>query len=255
MRDGAGRAAIRTFKRATSLMFRHEFRQLGLNSIYRADGSEAIYSPHAILGFGLRELEFERDWPAPFEMIGPVIAAPEHSQPLQLPDARPRVLVTLGTHLLWAKRTLVDEVRKLSRALPHVHFAVSLGEHEATESAVQTISERIQVHPFIAYENNLEQFDAIIHHGGAGVTYAAILAGLPSLVIPHDYDQFDYAARIVHHRLGLRVNTVAEAATALPRLLDRTQWPALTRFSAMARAYEPEKAFLKTVRLMIGVGG
>ena len=80
------------------------------------------------------------------------------------------------------------------------------------------------------------------------MTYAALLAGVPSLVIPHDYDQFDYAARIAYHQLGLRVRSLTEAAAALPRLLDRTQWPALTRFRVYARAYEPEKAFLSVIK-------
>jgi UDP:flavonoid glycosyltransferase YjiC (YdhE family) len=248
MRDAAGRAAIRAFKQTARWLFRNEFRQLGLHNVYRADGSEAIYSPHAILGFGLNELEFARDWPAPFHMIGPVIAAPERTPPLSLPDARPRVLVSHGTHLLWAKRTLVDEVVTLSHALPHVHFVISRGEPEAHTPIATIVNDRVWIYPFVGYEDNLEQFDAIIHHGGAGVSYAAILAGLPSLVVPRDYDQFDYAARIVHHRLGLRVRSIAEAANVLPRLLDRAQWPALARFQAQARAYEPEKTFLQSVR-------
>lgn len=248
LRDAAGRVAIHTFKRAVSGLFRAEFRQLGLSSVYRRDGSEAIYSPHAILGFGLRELEFERDWPPHFQMIGPVIAAPERAQPLSLPEVQPRVLVTFGTHLLWAKRKLVEEVVALSYALPQVHFVISLGEPESSTAAALEITDRVRVYPFVAYAENLEHFDAIIHHGGAGVTYAAILAGIPSLVVPHDYDQFDYAARIAHHGLGLRVRSIAEIAEALPRLLDRAQWPALARFRAQALAYQPVETFLATVR-------
>ncbi|NOT61577.1 MAG: glycosyltransferase family 1 protein [Acidobacteria bacterium] len=250
-RDAAGRAAIHIFKRTVGFLFRKEFRQLGLSSLYRSKdngGSEAIYSPHAILGFGLRELEFERDWPPCFEMIGPVIAAPEPASPLLLPDAHPRVLVTVGTHLLWAKRELVEQVVALSRAWPEVHFIVSLGEAESSVTPFTQAADRVRVYPFVAYQENLERFDAIIHHGGAGVTYAALLAGVPSLVVPHDYDQFDYAARLAYHGLGLRVRSLSQAAEALPRLLDRVQWPALTRFQVYARAYEPEKAFLATVK-------
>lgn len=250
-RDAAGRAAIHTFKRTVGLLFRQEFRQLGLSSLYRGKGnggSETIYSPHAILGFGLRELEFERDWPQCFEMIGPVIAAPEPASPLSLPDARPRILVTLGTHLLWAKRELVEQVVALSRALPEVHFIVSLGEPESSNEPFTQAADRVRVYPFVAYQENLERFDAIIHHGGAGVTYAALLAGVPSLVIPHDYDQFDYAARIAYHGLGLRVRSLSQAVEALPRLLDRARWPALTRFREYAHAYQPEQAFLAAVK-------
>jgi UDP:flavonoid glycosyltransferase YjiC (YdhE family) len=251
VRDAAGRAAIHTFKRTVGLLFRQEFRQLGLSSLYRSKdngGSEAIYSPQAILGFGLRELEFERDWPQCFQMIGPVIAAPEPASPLPLPDGRPRVLVTLGTHLLWAKRELVEQVVAWSRVLPEVQFIVSLGEAESPDKPFTQAADRVRVYPFVAYQENLESFDTVIHHGGAGVTYAALLAGVPSLVVPHDYDQFDYAARIAYHGLGLRVRSLSQAGEALPRLLDRARWPALNRFRDYARAYEPEKAFLATVK-------
>jgi UDP:flavonoid glycosyltransferase YjiC (YdhE family) len=250
LRDAAGRAAIHGFKRAAGRLFRREFRALGLAGLYRADGSEAIYSPHAILGFGLRELEFERDWPAVFQMIGLLIAPPERPPALILPESRPRVLVTHGTHLLWAKRTLVPDVVALSRALPRIEFVVSLGEPERAGQAGERPAERVRVVPFVPYGPCLGEFDAIIHHGGSGVMYAAILAGLPSLVIPRDYDQFDYAARIVHHRLGLRVGSLAgrAAAESLERLLDHKQWPAPGRFQQYAQAYTPEKTFVETVR-------
>ena len=250
LRDASGRAVIHGFKRAAELLFRRELMALGLARLYRADGSEAIYSPAAILGLGLRELEFARDWPAAFQMIGPVIDAPEHSPDLALPEQRPRVLVTHGTHLLWAKRRLVDDVLALSCALPHVHFVISLGEPERSGQAGEQAAARVRVEPFLPYGPNLERFDAIIHHGGAGVTYAAILAGIPSLVVPRDYDQFDYAARIVHHGLGLGVRSLAgkAAVESLERLLDFKQWTALPPFQRYARAYAPATTFLETVR-------
>jgi UDP:flavonoid glycosyltransferase YjiC (YdhE family) len=250
LRDACGRAAVHGCKRAVGLIFRREFSAVGLARLYRKDGSEAIYSPHAILGFGLRELEFERDWPAAFQMIGPLSDAPEHPPALALPESRPRVLVTHGTHLLWAKQGLVDDVIKLSRALPRVQFVVSLGEPERAGEPGKQVAGRVRVVPFVPYGPGLGRFDAIIHHAGSGVAYAAILAGLPSLVVPRDYDQFDYAARIVHHRLGLRVRSLAgkAAVESLERLLDPRQWPALAPFQRYAQAYTPAKTFLETVR-------
>ncbi len=240
-RDTAGRAAVRLFKRSAARMFRQEFAALGMKGLYRADGTEAIYSPHAILGFGLRELEFERDWPSAFEMIGPVIAAPEKS--LTTVAAR-RVLVTHGTHLLWTKEQLVEETVQLSKAFPSVEFLVSLGQPERAGEPPLLRAPGVIVQALAAYE---DRYDAIIHHGGAGVSYAAILSGSPSLVVPRDYDQFDYAARIAHRRLGLRSDSIQYAAPLLERLLDRRQWPALERFQQYARAYRPAERFLEAV--------
>jgi UDP:flavonoid glycosyltransferase YjiC (YdhE family) len=250
LRDACGRAAVHGCKRAVGLLFRRELAAVGLARLYRADGSEAIYSPHAILGFGLRELEFERDWPAAFQMIGPLSDAPEHAPAPDIPDSRPRVLVTHGTHLLWAKKALVADVVALSRALPQVQFVVSLGEPERAGQAGEQVAARVRVAPFVPYGPDLARFDAILHHGGSGVAYAAILAGLPSLVVPRDYDQFDYAARIVYHRLGLRVRSLAgkRAAESLERVIDRRQWPAVASFQRYAQAYTPETTFLETVK-------
>ena len=296
LRDAAGRAAIRTFKQFVAFLFRDEFNALGLSSVYRPDGSEAIYSPRAILGFGLNELEFERDWPAQFEMIGPLIDAPEIAPPLPA-HTRQRVLVSHGTHLLWAKRTLVDEVIELSKLLPDVDFVISLGQgpgsnggassSEATaHSAVGTghsprrasfslrgasaplldenipasrttsesplyPAERVTILPFVSY--SFDAFDAVIHHGGAGVTYAAILARLPSLVVPRDYDQFDYAARIVFHKLGLRSPSITDPVS-LRHLLNRDAWPELDRFQQYARAYRPAQSFMNTMDRVVEQG-
>jgi len=250
MRDAAGRAAIHTFKRTMAAVFRKEFAALGVDRVYRSDRSEVIYSPQALLGFGISELEFERDWPAAFQMIGPLFVAPEQESANILPPKRPRVLVSHGTHLVWAKKTLVEEVVALSKKLPHVHFVVSLGEPENAGQPGEQRTDRVSVHPFVSYGDSLGEFDAMIHHAGTGVVYAAIRAGLPSLVIPRDYDQFDYAARVVHHKLGLRVKSLPDSAESLERLLDSKHWPAVERFQRYARTYRPEATFLETVKCL-----
>jgi UDP:flavonoid glycosyltransferase YjiC (YdhE family) len=98
VRDAAGRAATRAVKVTYGGVFRRQFRALS-TQVCRPDGSEAAYSPLAILGLGMTELEFPRDWPSAFEMVGPVTETlgPE-AAPVELPSG-PLVLVTLGTHL------------------------------------------------------------------------------------------------------------------------------------------------------------
>jgi UDP:flavonoid glycosyltransferase YjiC (YdhE family) len=250
-RNACGRLAVHAFKRAVWLLFRRHFLSLGLKQQYRRNGSESIYSPTAILGFGLRELEFPRDWPASFQMIGPVIEAPEPPSPLLLNQSRRSVLVTHGTHHLWSKTALVRDVIALSKRFPDVDFVVSLGDPTRAGHTGEQLSPRVRVLPFVSYSQHLPRFEAVIHHGGAGVTYAAILAAVPSLVIPRDYDQFDYAARIAHHRLGLRAPSLRGKAAedAFAQLLDRRRWsPALETFQRYASAYRPKSAFLETLK-------
>jgi UDP:flavonoid glycosyltransferase YjiC (YdhE family) len=43
---------------------------------------------------------------------------------------------------------------------------------------------------------------AIVHHGGAGTTGAALSAGVPSLVIPHFGDQYYWGRRVTELGVG-----------------------------------------------------
>jgi UDP:flavonoid glycosyltransferase YjiC (YdhE family) len=253
VRDAGGRIAVRLFKQAVFATHARRIRPL-LPRLYRPDGSEAIYSPHKILGFGLTELEFDRDWPSGFEMIGPVFGALEEAPPPVLPRARKYVLASLGTHLQWAKRNLVESVTRLAQQFPDWYFLVTLGRPQEAGAAARQIAPNAGVVPFVAYDRDLPRFDIVIHHGGSGVSYACIAAGVPSLVVPHDYDQFDYAARLVFHRLGDRVAHLSdpEVVAALRRLADRARWPALDRFKAAAARYRPHQRFLAAVQEVTG---
>jgi vancomycin aglycone glucosyltransferase len=52
---------------------------------------------------------------------------------------------------------------------------------------------------------------AVVHHGGAGTTTAATLAGAPQVVIPNHYDQHYWAQRV--HTLGIGTAHAAGAPT------------------------------------------
>lgn len=56
---------------------------------------------------------------------------------------------------------------------------------------------------------------AVVHHGGAGTTGAAVRAGTPSVVVPHFADQFYWGRRL--HVLGV-------APRPVPRAMASTRW-------------------------------
>lgn len=83
---------------------------------------------------------------------------------------------------------------------------------------------------------------AVMHHGGAGTTAAALAAGTPQLVCPLHFDQFAQAGRVEHLGLGLQLpsarqllaGTGSEAGRAelqcqLAARLRGLQQPALLR--------------------------
>jgi UDP:flavonoid glycosyltransferase YjiC (YdhE family) len=72
---------------------------------------------------------------------------------------------------------------------------------------------------------------AFIHHGGIGSSAQALRAGVPQLVVPHAYDQFDNARRL--EQLG--VARILGRNAAGPRALQR-KLRALLHTSAVASA-------------------
>jgi UDP:flavonoid glycosyltransferase YjiC (YdhE family) len=250
LRDRAGWAAVKAGKGLLAGLFGHQMAAMGLRRL-RPDGSEAIYSRERILALGLKELEFERDWPVAVRFIGPLHDNPEPGLQLEFRPG-PKVLLTLGTHLPWAKRTLIDDARALSTWLPDMQFVVSLGR-PAARSRTPVFSEgNVEAYAFVPYGQYLTRFDAVIHHGGAGIASACIAAGKPMLAVPHDYDQFDYAARIEHHQLGFRANRIGhpDTATKLRRLLS-VPMQGTAKFAAYAKAYDPRRAFLEEVDAIV----
>lgn len=254
IRDAAGRMLTQMAKRAMALAASDLLSALG-SGVYRADGSEASYSPHSILGFGLTELEFDRDWPACFRMIGPVFANPEMDGPSPpLTGDRPNILVSLGTHLPWAKKGLAADLTWLAAQRPDLHFIATLGDPERRGDDPVTVADNAVIMPFLSYQAHLGRFDAIIHHGGAGISYAAIARARPAIVVPHDYDQFDYAARIAAKGAGLRVRRLRspEMLAALDRIMMPDACPGLPALAAAAALYDPRAAFLAVVDRMTG---
>ncbi|MEL6572698.1 MAG: nucleotide disphospho-sugar-binding domain-containing protein [Pseudomonadota bacterium] len=239
VRDAVGRGAIRGAKRLVHRLVRAQV-QDHWPVVYRCDGTEAIYAPDAILGLGLEALEFPRDWPAGFAMIGPLFGPPEGLPPLPLAQGKPRALLTAGTHLPWARSQWEQGARALAAAYPDIDFVLSLGQLDG--GSVRRLTENLLAVPAVCYHRDLALFDVIVHHGGTGILYAALAAGKPSMVVPMDYDQPDYAARIVWHGLGLQGRHPGDTATFGQVL--RQDWPACQIFQDLATAAKPEAAFL-----------
>ncbi len=248
-RDALGRFGHRVLREGGFAMLRHELPPELLRP-FRADGTEAIYSPSAILGFGMEELEFPRIWPPAFEMIGPLGSAPAMDPPPDLPPARRYIFATLGTHLPWARPRWRAGLEAIARDRPDWLIVASEGRMEGEIARLDGLP-NLHVVPRLCYARDLPMFDAVIHHGGTGIAYSTIAAGLPSLVVPHDFDQFDMAARIAWHGLGLRARSLSGAARHLDRLIEG-DWPALTRFQASAARYDPKARFLAALERVTG---
>jgi vancomycin aglycone glucosyltransferase len=66
---------------------------------------------------------------------------------------------------------------------------------------------------------------AVVHHGGAGTTTAAALAGAPQVLIPHLYDQYYWAQQVRRLGIGTGLARGALSAESLTLALEQTLKP------------------------------
>lgn len=218
-KQAAMRQTTRFFKRLMWRLFRREFRSIGFESIYRADGSEAVYSPQRILALGVSEIEFPRRYPPHFHFTGPVLYTPPfHGHaPVFTQDGRHHVLVSIGTHLPHAKAALASTVREIARRHPDIVFHFTHGQ----ESASRLVQENnFHEYSYISYQDHLPRYDLIVHHAGAGILNHCLRHGKPAVVHPLDFDQFDNAARLVATGVALLAKKQADLETVILKALN-----------------------------------
>ena len=249
-RDAFAARAVRGFKWSMHRLHRRRLAALGFPSLYRDDGSEAAYSPDCILGLGLRELEFERAWPAALRFVGPMLWSPPNIGSAPPDDDAVNVLATLGTHLGWAKQGMAEQLEAAAQALPAIRLHFSDGRLDAGADAAHRALHR---HAWVDYPSWVPRMRAVLHHGGAGVMWECLRAGVPALVLPNDYDQFDHAARLQAAGVALRLRHPREIEPALRRLLDGDHALRADRFVEALRPGQAEAREVALVRARLGL--
>ncbi|WP_321387734.1 glycosyltransferase [uncultured Enterococcus sp.] len=243
LRDFFGRKLVRTVKKGFFFLIRKEASALGI-TLYNDKGEEAIYSPLSILGMGMEELEVSRTFPKQFKWIGPCCDSPEKEEIMILDKTafRQTILVTLGTHLLWGKKAMKKQLLEIAAHFPEYLFVLSLGDSKRADEH-EKIGENVYQYGYIPYSRNMAQFDYVIHHGGAGILYNCIKYQKPALILPHDYDQFDYAVRAEHAGIAMttKKKKTKQVIGKLRELLQKSEWPELERLGKQFSNYNPSQ--------------
>ncbi|HNM02967.1 MAG TPA: glycosyltransferase [Leptospiraceae bacterium] len=194
IRDSIHRIMIKSFKKFMFFLFSDDLRKLGLENVYRKDGSEAVYSHRKVFAMAMSELEFERKTADTLMLTGPILYTPPvNSESPLFNRGKKHILITIGTHLWFEKDRLKEQIRECSLDLNDFIFHFSYGDKNGT---VREIQENFHVYSFVSYEEHLFKYDLVLHHCGAGIMYECIRNGIPSIAYPLDYDQFDNAARL-----------------------------------------------------------
>jgi vancomycin aglycone glucosyltransferase len=84
---------------------------------------------------------------------------------------------------------------------------------------------------------------AVVHHGGAGTTTTAARAGVPQVVVPHNYDQHYFADRVDQLSVGVAHAPTAPTTDSLAAALNRALQPEVAvRAKSLATAVRTDGA-------------
>jgi rhamnosyltransferase subunit B len=185
------------------------------------------HSPQLVLALFSRVLaEPQPDWPGQTVVAGPILfngaATPAGSAELErfLADGEPPIVFTLGTSAVEAAGSFYEVSAEAARRLSR--RAVLLVGRHARNRPRATGADLLAV-DYAPHAVLFPRSAAIVHQGGAGTLHQALIAGRPTLVVPHAHDQPDNARRV--ERLGIsrtvypRRYTVAAVERALGELL------------------------------------
>lgn len=94
---------------------------------------------------------------------------------------------------------------------------------------------------------------AAVHHGGAGTTFLAALAGVPQVLVPQVYDQHYWAQRVEQLGLGAAHAPGIPTQESLTRALEPALRPEVSaRARSLAPALHPEAAHTAARQLLAG---
>ena len=238
-----GRKTTRLGKRIVTFLLRDRLRRYHFK-LYNQKGQETIYSPYSILGIGMKEVELKKGFPEHYRWVGPfgasVEAVEDYPLDLSLFAGRKKILVSCGTQLEWAKENLIYQAKQLAKAHPDCHFFVTRGLGGESFQC-ESLMENLSLVSYLPYKEYIPQMDYVIHHGGAGIFYQCIIYGKPALILPHDYDQFDYAVRGVEAGVAYTAkrDNSKEIGQAFDRLLAKENWTELENLRQVAQSYHP----------------
>ncbi|MFI0467188.1 glycosyltransferase [Saccharopolyspora sp. 5N102] len=145
--------------------------------------------------------------------------APGASSPAPVASERKRVLVSFGTYFN-APEVISPLLAEL--ATSDVDLVVTLGLL-ATPEQFDIDHSRVSFVPFTPLADLLQDVDAIVTHGGAGTTLAALAKGIPLVVLPQGADQFIQAERVAAAGAGIALDpgqaTPQATAAAVSKVL------------------------------------
>ncbi len=207
MRSPLGTVRDRTFNFFGGA-FDTRFRLPPVNAGRRAAGlgrlgrlAESYFRAPLTLYYTSEPFDYPRPLPPSVRMVGPGVWDPPGAEPVELPGGdRPLVLVALSSEFQ-------DDGEIAATALAGLGGAYRLVVTTAgVDPAMLGNHGDALVERFLPHAEILPHADAVVCHGGMGVTQKALSFGVPVCVVPWGRDQLDVAAHVVEAAAGSRVS-------------------------------------------------
>jgi rhamnosyltransferase subunit B len=198
--------------------------ELGLPPVTRIYG-RWMHSPQGVLGlFPDWFAPPQTDWPPNVSVTGFPLFDEGNLRSIDpeteefLAKGLPPVVFTVGS-------TCIDEITYYATAASAIN-ALSLRAIFLTSQELPPLGPNILVRSYVPLSRLLSCARAIVHHGGTGTVSQALAAGIPQIITPFVYDQFDNAVRIERLGCGIQLASGTLARNMLPglqRLLESVE--------------------------------
>jgi MGT family glycosyltransferase len=164
---------------------------------------ELFLRSQRLILFTAEPLEYPRsDWPESVRLVGPLIWEPPAPPPPWLEEeTRPIVLVSASTVYQRDDKLIATALE----ALEGEDVAV-IATTGALDPGAFNPPANARVEAFVPHASILKRAACVVSHGGMGITYKAVAAGVPVCVVPFCRDQFEVARRVEVSRAGTRLH-------------------------------------------------
>jgi MGT family glycosyltransferase len=172
------------------------------------------------------------------EFVGGSAAPPQDDPPLWLasiPDDQPLGLVTLGStftgdlgFFAWGAHAIAQR-----GMIPLVVIGFNPITPGDKDELKRNLPPGTRLLNWVDYAHVFPRLKVIIHHGGMGTTHAAIVHGVPQVIVPHAADQRGQARRARQAKIGLELSAedirkgqlrpAVQAVTTTPLVLEAVQ--------------------------------
>jgi rhamnosyltransferase subunit B len=164
------------------------------------------HSPTCVLALFSRVFaQPQPDWPANTHVTGFCFYDGRHEHQMSrelnafLDAGSPPIIFTLGSSAVWVARDFFHESIEATKKLGR-RAVLLIGDERNNLPALPA---DIFAADYAPYQTLLPRAAAIVHHGGVGTTSQAMLAGVPTLIVPFAFDQSDNADHA--RRLGTSI--------------------------------------------------